>query len=198
MSKQREHRAAKKREKTRLKRKKIQTSRGSRNVMGASADAVRQSGGWPMWEAWASEDWYERGAHAHVCFSRKHDDGRIAAAFFELDLAERGVVDATARTDATVQAVRIELGRRSEDGKAMVEVEPDLVVKLVDSARAWGEKQGHTVPSGFQRARGVFGSASGRHCDHDIRCGSHDPEEAPAASQKAGWFSKLKRAVGLS
>ncbi len=198
MSKQREHKAAKKREKNRLKRKKAQASRGSRRVMGASADAVKQAGTWPMWEAWATEDWYERGAHVHVCFSRKHDDGRIAAAFFELDLADKGILDATARTDATVQAVRMELGRRSGDEKAMVEVEPDLVVKLVDTAHHWGEKHGHPVPSSFQRARGVFGSTSGRHCDHEIRCGTHDPNEAPAASGQDGWFSKLKQAVGLS
>jgi len=190
-----DRRQAKKREKKRLKRRKVQSTRGSRKVLGMAADKMEQARRWPMWDCWVSQGWEQQGAQVHCCFARRHDDGRIAAAFFELDLAEKGVLAVAARSPVTAAEVHAELGRRSGEDTALMSCEPTLVVKLVDSARDFGEKQGIDQPSGLKRARRLFGSVSGRKSPHEILVGRPD-QEAPARPPKEGWFSGLKRRLG--
>ena len=191
-----QHRQIKKRKKQRQKREKAQASRGSRKVLGMSADRVDRARRWPMWDCWASQNWHEQGAHVYCCFARKHDDGTIAAVFFELDLAERGVLEVATKIPATAAEVHEELAKISGEDVAIVEVDPALVVKLVDAARDHGVKRGHDQPSGLARARRIFGSIHGSRSRHEVLVGEADPN-APRVEPSAGWFSGLKQSLGL-
>lgn len=191
-----QHRQIKKREKQRKKRTEAQERRGSRRVMGLTADRLETARNWPLWDCWASENWHEQGAHVHACFARRHDDGTVAASFFELDLAERGVVEAHSIVPATTDQVLAELSKLGKGETSMVGVDPNLVVKLVDTAQHHGEKQGHAPPSNLSHARRVFGSAAGHRCKEEIRVGKPDPN-APKAPPKTGWLASIKKSIGL-
>lgn len=196
MSKQREHRRAKKAEKTKKKRSKAQGSRGSRRVVGMSADAIRRASRWPVWECWISQNWRDVDGPVHACFSRQHDDGRVAASFFEVDLLTRGVVEARGKAGVEPVQVHQELARRSTEEAPMMSVDPALVVKLVSTAADYGRKQGHEQPSNLSHASGLFGDIRGSRCREDIPVGG--PDAAPvAASSGEGWFASVKRSLGF-
>jgi hypothetical protein len=190
-----DHRKEKKREKKRTKRRSAQSKRGSRKVLGMAADKMERARRWPMWDCWVSQGWDEQGATVHCCFARRHDDGRIAAAFFELDLLENGVLSVTARSPVTPSEVHAELGRRGGEDAALMSCEPALVVKPVESARDHGDSRGHRQPSGLKRARRLFGSITGRKSPYDVVVGVPDPN-APAKAKKEGWFAGLKNRLG--
>ena len=196
MSRERDHRQAKKREKVRKKRQAAQATRGSRKVLGMNSDKVEVAARWPVWECYASDNWHEQGAHVHACFTRRHDDGTIAAAFFELDLEQRGVLEVVARGQATPSEVNAGLARRSAEERAMVVVDSDLVVKLVETAAALGEANGHPQPDNLARASKLFGSVSSSRCKQEILTGPPG-SQPPKSSATGGWFSGLKRSLGL-
>ena len=195
MSRQKEHRKAKKREKVRKKRSDAQRRRGSRKVLGMAADRIEQARRWPMAGCWASQNWYEQGASVHVAFTRRHDDGRMAAAFFDLDLEARGVTGVTADAPLTTAEIHAELAKRSDQGVAMIEIDPTLAVKLVNTARDWGTKQGHDQPSGLQRAQRLFGGIRGSKAREEILTGSPDPNAPKPPPRSEGLLSSLKRRV---
>lgn len=191
-----QHAKIKKREKQRKKRTEAQTKRGSRKVLGMTADRMEQASRWPMWDCWASQNWHEQGAHIYCCFARKHDDGTVAAAFFELDLAERGVVEVGTKAPSSQGEVHAELARLAGDDTPIVGVDPTLVVKLVDTARDFGEKRGHVQPSGLAHARRLFGGVRGSKNKSEILVGEPDPN-APPPKASGGWFAGVKSALGL-
>jgi len=193
VSKQREHRKAKKREKVKKRRTAAQQKRGSRRVLGMAADRIEQARRWPMASCWASDNWHEQGAHVHVAFTRRHDDGRMAAAFFELDLADKGVVHVLADAPMTQAEIHGELAKRGHDGRALFEIDPMLAVKLVNTARDWGVKQGHDQHSGLQRAQRLFGGVRGSKAREEVRTGYPDPNAPKAPPASDGMLSGLKK-----
>ena len=193
-----QHRKIKKAEKRRKKRRQAQTSRGSRKVLGMTADRMERARNWPIWDCWASQNWHEQGAHVYCCFARKHDDGTIAAAMFEIDLEEKGVLEVATRTTTNASDIHAELARVSGDDLAMVSVDPTLVVQLVDSARDLGRENGHDQPNGLNHARRLFGSTRASKGRHEILTGKHDPSAPkPDKPSGGGWFDGVKNALGL-
>jgi hypothetical protein len=189
------HRAAKKRQKQRKKRQSAQDQRGSRKVLGMASDRIEQAQRWPMSDCWASDNWHEQGATVEVCFTRRHEDGRMAAAFFTIDLADKGVVQVSADAPLTLTDIHGKLAKRGANGHAMLEVEPSLVVKLVDTGRDFGVKQGHVQPSGLKRARKLFAGIRGGKCPHDITTGPYDPNAPKASPRSRGLFEGLKKRI---
>lgn len=192
MSTERDRRKAKKREKQRKKRDDARRARGSRRPPGAKAD-VSDAVDWPVGDAWVGEGWHERGARVDALFTRRHADGRVAVAAFELDLAERGVLAVQTVGGASEAAVQGELVRRSSDDRAMVAAEPGLVVRLVRAAAEHGASGGFEPPKGYDAAVALFGDV--RPSGDEILCGT---EEAPAQPERAGGFlASLKRRLGF-
>lgn len=196
MSTQKERRRSKKLEKQRKKREDAQRSRGSRKPVGTRGTvALDEAVDWPVSECWIGEPWHETGARVHAVFTRRHDDGRVAIAAFEVDLADQGVIEARATAGVSEGAVQGEVARRSEE-HAMVEASPSLVVTLVDAARRHGSSRGHAQPADLDRVTILFGDIEADDARHGIRCGSPDaPEEAPPA--RPGILATLKRRLGL-
>lgn len=197
MSTERDRRQAKKREKQKKKRDDARRTRGSRRPpeSGGTAD-VSEALAWPVGDAWISENWHERGAHAHALFTRRHESGRLAVSVFEADLAERGIVEARAVSGVSEGAVQGELVRRSSDGRAMVAAEPALVVKLVRVAADHGTSRGHALPAGYASALSLFGDVRAADAPQEILTGTEDAP-AEAAGRQEGFLATLKRRLGL-
>lgn len=187
-----DHRSQKRRQKA-LQRKKKKRARASRPGRdGPTAGKVTRDPSvgahWPIGECYLGDGWYERGAHVHAVFTRRSADGQVAAAFFEVDLAERGVVEATSFGNGTDANVQAELVRRSTDEQALATSDPDRVAKLVTTAAAFGAERGHPLPAGYARAIGVFGDLDPDTCRDDILCGA-EPEPEP---KPPSLFARLK------
>jgi len=198
LTKKREHRAAKKKERQRKKRDKARATRGSRQVLGAATGSADMDEAilWPLGECYISSNWHERGPLVHAGFTRVHTDGRKAAAFFEVDLADKGVLDCVAKAGLQEANIQGELVRRSSDDNPMLVIEPELVVKLVEAGAAWGKSRGNALPPAYDKGHRLFGSVRGGDSPHEILCGT---EEAPAPAPEAadGMFASFKRRLGF-
>ncbi|MCB9677316.1 MAG: hypothetical protein H6737_19550 [Alphaproteobacteria bacterium] len=176
-----EKRAQKKREKQKKKRDEARKVRGSRKPpepqAGERVDrGLKGADAWPIGECYLSEDWHEQGARVHAGFVREADDGRRAAAFFEVDLRRDGVVECLARGGVSLGAIQGEMARRSElSGKAMLVAEPDLVVKLVHTGYELTRSAGNPLPDGLDEAMGLFGTLDGSTAAEAILTGDPPP-----------------------
>ena len=98
---------------------------------------VRSTGalsGLPLGECFAGENWPEQGETVWAAVSRRHKNGKIAAAIYQVDLAEPAVLSAELIPELTPEQLHGELGRRA--GEQVVAVcEPELVAGLVYAAR---------------------------------------------------------------
>lgn len=175
-----ERRAQKKREKQKKKRDAARATRGSRPAPTAAGTA-RSPGldgaeRWPAGECYLSEHWHEQGARVHAAFVRAHSDGRLAAAFFEVDLLRDGVVGVLARAGVSEGAIQGEMARRSElTGKAMLVAEPALVAKVVRTGLAWGRTNGSPDPAGLSEALGLLGDEDGTSAPQAVLTGEPPP-----------------------
>lgn len=188
-----ERRAQKKREKQKKKRDEARATRGSRKPPPSAAAPPRDAGldgaeRWPVGECYLSENWHEHGAHVHAAFVRNHSDGRLAAAFFEVDLREAGVIEVLARGGVSLGGVQGEMARRSElAGHAMLVAEPALVAKVVRTGLAWGRSRGRPDPDGLDEALGLLGELDGSDAPEAILTG--DPPPPP--EKRKSLFSRL-------
>ncbi len=198
MSKKREHRQAKKKERKRKKRDQARASRGSRRVLteNTSGADMEDAALWPVGECYVSSNWFERGVVVQAGFTRVHSDGRKAAAFFEVDLADKGVIACVAKAGLTEAHIQGELVRRSSEETPMLLIEPELVVKLVETGADWGSGRGNKLPPAFDKGQRLFGDVRSADCAHEILCGTED-EPAPAAPPSDGMFAALKRRLGM-
>ena len=185
-------------ERNRKKRDQARASRGSRKVLGASVGSadIEEAVFWPVGECYVSSNWYERGAHVHAGFTRVHEDGRHAAAFFEVDLADAGVIACVAKAGLAEANVQGELVRRSSEDRPMLVIEPELVVKLVEAGAAWGAKRGSKLPPAYDKGQRLFGDVRGADSPHEILCGTEDDPAADPVVE-AGMFAAFKRRLGL-
>jgi len=181
MAQKKHQRAQKKREKQRKKRDSARRDRGSRSPpISQSTEPVHRglqgAEAWPVGECYLSADWHEQGARVHAGFVRESTDGRRAAAFFEVDLREQGVVDCLARGGVSLGGIQAEMARRSElVDQAMLVAEPDLVVKLVHAGVQLAEAHGTPRPSALSEALALFGELDGSTAPEAILTGSPPP-----------------------
>lgn len=161
-----------------------------------SADALRRASRWPVWECWVSQNWRDVEGTVHACFSRRHDDGSVAASFFEVDLDSRGVLEARGKAGVEPVQVHQELARRSTEDAPMIAVDPALVVKLVSVASDHGRRGGHEQPSNLPHATRLFGDIRANRCREDIPVGGQ-ASDSPRPDKGEGWFASVKRSLGL-
>ncbi len=187
--------------KTRRREKKLARARArsreksralrSRRRGAAGGVSAARAAGWPVHEVYVSEGWHEQGPRVRAILSRMRDDGRLAAAIFEVDLRERGVVEARLELDWQVPDLQRALVPASEE-EALVACDPELVVKLVRVGARHGEDRGHRQAAGLERAEQLFGDLDPADCRQDILVGEEPP---PAASGRpGGLMASIKRA----
>ena len=110
MADKRTQRAQAKRAKEKKKRSKAREARAhaNRTVGSGLASALKL----PVGECWVSDNWDQRGARVAVAFSRMSAQGLGAVAFFECDLAEGGVIEASTFTRVTPDQVMGSAGQK--------------------------------------------------------------------------------------
>jgi len=197
MSTKREHHRQQKREKQKAKQK-AKRKEGKASRPGAGDPRDRRGGslatavGWTAGTAYLSANWSERGALVHAVFTRNRADGRIAAAFFEVDLAERGVIAVKSGTSYNEARILAEVGRRSEP-VAMMEADPGLVAKLVHEGHRWGVSQGHEPPRGLDEALALMADMDPENYPTKIPCGREEPPKRRSGGLLTaikGWFTR--------
>lgn len=185
MASRNEHRAQKRAEKQRMKAKAEHKARRTARHVPAVTDQGARAAAWSLGPSWASEGWYDQGAHVHAVFTRRRPDGRSNVAVFEVDLAERGVIAAKVMSDLTDDRLLAEVGRRSGD-KAMLEVEPDVVARIVHDGRAWGTSRGHAQPKDLDQVLALLGDVKGLDTD-PVKCGPPEGSAAAYVPPKGAW-----------
>ncbi|MCB9744161.1 MAG: hypothetical protein H6740_16305 [Alphaproteobacteria bacterium] len=191
MGSKRDSRQQKKREKDKVKsaaRKRARASRVERDKVQRGVD-VEQVMSWPVGDAFLSEDWHEQGPRVSAVFTRQHVGGTVAAMIFDVDLREQGVVGIEALLGVPEGELHVQLAQRSQK-KALMVVDPGLVVKVVQQGRAHGEKGGHAQPEELDGAMAFFGDT--RPSVQEVLVGAEPPPPPPAE----GFFASLKRRFG--
>ena len=169
----RTQRQQKKRAKQKKSREAAQARRRGQSSKGAGGFSAAAD--WPLGECYASATWYEQGAHVIAAFTRTHPSGRTAVAWFEVDLAERGVVGVhTGVVPQAEQALGF-IGQYTSDEEPVLESTPELVAKLVLAAAAHGRAGGHAQPSDLAEATSLFRGVDPEGCTHDILVGPKPP-----------------------
>jgi hypothetical protein len=178
----RTHRAQKKRAKHKRKREEARRARAERTPKAPRAGgrvSVREATDWPVGDCYLSSSWHEHGAKAHGAFVRTHSSGRMAAAFFLADLEHGGITEVVAHGDVSLAAVQGEMARRSEaSGDPMLVVEPDLVVKVFETAAAMVDDP----PPEAEALRALFGDVDGSGTDFTLLTGTPPPPDPPRTS----------------
>jgi hypothetical protein len=147
---------------------------------------------WPLGEAWIGSNWPEQGARVHAALTRRHASGRVAAAIFDVDLKDRGVVDVKILKDVHPAELAQALSQRSTESTPLHVTEPALVAKLVREGAAHGELGGHPQPD-VDEALGLFPDVNPKAATQAILVGDTPPPPPP----KEGLWTSLKRRIGL-
>ena len=142
----RRKKANKKKAKDKVRKDKAAVVRGRQKRV-ASADLDEMSR-WPLSTCYIGASWHERGCHVRAVLTRYHEQGRLAAAYFEVDLEEHGVVDAWQRADWKSGEFEDFIGSLGEHVEPMEMCEPGLVKKLLDTA----EPMTQDFPKGWPQA----------------------------------------------
>lgn len=191
------HRAQARREKQRLKREEAQSSRRAR-TRESLAGGVAQAARWPTGDCYLSSNWPEQSPVVHAVFTRRHDNGRVAAVFAEVDLADRGVFACQVRTNLVDQALHQELAQRSSEERPLMALSPALVVKVVAEGRRVGQEGGHEQPASLADAFALFADIDGGGAPQELLTGR--PRLAPppaAAPEPRGLLAGLRKRLGL-
>jgi len=194
MVSKREARAIKSRQKKKKRRESARATRGSRKKA-PTGTGLGASISWPVGDCFVSQNWYEQGPRVHAVFSRRHSDGRVAAAIFEVDLGWEGVVDVTTFTNISDAILTGEIGRRSDE-LAIATADPELIVKVIKTGLDFGRENGVKQADGVDKAMRLFGEVSGEGCDLDVHTGD-EPTEESAVKKATGFLAGIKTKLGL-
>lgn len=189
MGSKRDQRAQKKREKNRKKRDAARKNRGSRaapvieasgRVRGLSAEECAR---WPVGECFLSQNWHEHGPTVVACFTRQHEDGRVAAVFCDIELEAAGVTQVLYRAPVTADGALGEVARRSEEAGVGIQVDdPARVVKVIHTGLDLGAAGEDLV-----ELRSLLGDLDPRACPDEVLTG----RPPPPPPRKRSLFSML-------
>lgn len=181
-------RERKKQQKRQKQAKKRATRQTVRRTQTRSQRQVRSAGlsemlEWPLTEAWLGQDWHEQGARVPAVIVREHTSGTLVAAVFDIDLSGPGVVKAALLEGLQQPQLQHHLSQISGE-MGLMQVTAGHVLSVVEAG--WDlSDEGGTLPTGFARARALFGELT---ADDRIEVLTGPPEQA---SQKQGWLSRL-------
>jgi hypothetical protein len=192
MSTQQDQRRARRLEKQKKKRSEASEARARRTARQQATQDPTQAGRWPIGECYLTEGWHEDGAQVSAVFIRQSESGARAVALFDCDLAARGVLRAEARLAQDERELNTLLAMRSEQ-RALLSLEPELVVKLVLTAAAYGAANGSPPPETYKAAIALFGDVDPEACPITIPVGpasAPSPAPTPAPGLIRGLFGR--------
>ncbi len=192
MASRREAQQQKKREKYKQKREVAQRKRREAVTTKPAEELAAGAMRWPLGAAWITAGWYERGAHVHVAISRRRADGNLAAGFYEVDLAERGLLRARIASGYTEERILAEVGKHADEEQGMIEADPVLAAKVVLEGLRFGEAQGHPRPPGADKALALLDDIDISTFREEIRTG----RDVPPAPRSGPWGAFVRWLFG--
>ncbi|MCB9664042.1 MAG: hypothetical protein H6732_08000 [Alphaproteobacteria bacterium] len=193
MSTASERRKAAARQKHKERRQARQSERKARTK--APRTGTRDAGGWPLGDAWLSQDWFEPEARLHAVVSRVHDDGSAACAAFEVDLAEEGLVATRVRGGLRAEHVPAFAADQDPEGTLIV-TEPEAVARLVLDGLAWRRRAGLPDPKGLDEALALLEGVDPDESAYDFHFGLEGQDEPTEEIPRQGLFTRLKGLFG--
>lgn len=161
-----------------------EAAQDSRRRRTTKASAPRgDASGWPVHEAWISQDWYEWETRIHAMVVRKHADGLFAYAAFEVDLGDDGLVACKTEQRIGEGNVQQAIVERSQE-KAMALTTAPNVVRLVQDALDWGHRRKLPDPKGLAAALEMLDGIDAEDARIDFMFG-HEDEEEPTSEVPA-------------
>ncbi len=176
--------------KQKQRRESAQVSRRRRT---AKASGPRgDASGWPVHEAWISEDWYEWEAKISGMITRKHADGTLAYAVFDVDLADEGLTACKTESGLAEGNVIQAIVDRSQT-KAMMLTAPANIARLVQDALDWRRRRTLPDPKGLAEALEYLDDVDAEDARSDFLFGREDEEEATSEIPgKQGLWDKVR------
>jgi len=130
---------------------------------------LRRAAKAPLLDCLISEGWRESGL-ATILLSRDAPDG-IAAAVFLVDVDCLGVKNCFAVPDLSLEQYQALEERIASDDQALLDCEPALARKIVETAVAFASGLGFRPNSDYARARMLFGDIDPRDASEEVECG---------------------------
>jgi hypothetical protein len=193
MSDRSSNRKKQKREKKRLKDKR-RAGEARKRRRTSLVKSPQKLIGLPLSDCYISEQWHEHGPTIVAAVSRSHPNGRIAAALFTVDLAEKGVTGAELIRDMDAEQLPSLLSRRGDEA-VIVECAPPLVAKAVAAGLALGKESSLHPARSYAEAAVLLKGIDPEDCPHEILTGPAPTE--PSKAKKPGIFDGLKKRLGL-
>lgn len=134
----------------------------------STTSRIRRAGRGPVLECRISQSWKE-GGFAQVLIARQGAAG-ITAGLFLVDLGCLGVKDCVSIVDYGDPEYRAFLERVSEH-EPLVECDPALAVKVVQSGVAYASQLGFRPARGYSKVQQIFGDIDPDACTATIPCG---------------------------
>lgn len=188
------NRKKQKREKKRLKDKR-RADEARKKRRASLVKSPQKLIGLPLSDCFISEHWHEQGPTIVGAVSRSHPNGRITAALFTVDLAEKGVTGAELVRDIEVDQLPALLSRRGGES-AVVECAPALVARAVADGLALGEANGHHPVRAYSEAAVLLEGIDPADCPHEMLTGPAEAQAQPEP-KKPGLLAGLKKRLGL-
>ncbi len=153
----------------RARRSEIRRRQGER-VESTERSSLQGASEWPVRDCMISFDWEEGERPADLVLSRQHSDGRVAAAFFAVDIGCLGVKRAWGRAPIPGRQYLSTLEEMSERSP-MMEISTADALKILETATAWGDRFGFSSHPDYQRIRTLFGETRTDASRLRIECG---------------------------
>ena len=172
---------------------KVRASRSSRKGTSKAKVSIKTTRSWTLGECYVSSGWHKRNAQVKAIISRRSAEGRVAAVTFELDLAQKGLINIETRTDLDDDRLQGILARHSTEEKPLLSVEAAVAATIVRQAAEWGVEQGHQPPVGWTRAVDILDDIPNSD-EVDLLLG---PEVEEQTKKDGGIWTSMKRTLGL-
>ena len=126
---------------------------------------------WPLQTCLVSAKWRDEG-HATVVLVRKNDQGRYAAAGFQVDLSCLGIKCAIGEVNVDREVVTDLLDLLSI-GDTLIPCDPVLAAKIVETGHAYGEALGFAPHDDYPWTRHILGSLDAANCTVPVQTGQN-------------------------
>lgn len=190
-----ENREARTRKRQQDRREAAQRARRERNRRAAPAatPSAGKVAGWPIAEAWLSQDWYEPAGALHGALVRVHgagDRAQAAVLLVEADPVGEGLVKVEIRTGLTPAsaqgAIAALVGART-----IAQASPESVARLVHDALDHRRDRKLADPRGVAEALAFLADVDPDAADEEFRFGEDDSDDPTEEVPRRSWWARL-------
>ena len=193
MASGKERKRAKARQKHKVKRAAAQQARKRRTATTSASPSKAK--GWPLGEAYLSENWDDWEATVHGVISRTNATGTSTFATLTVDLAEEGLTELKLYEGLPAQQIAAWAGTKAED-TAMFSADPAAVARLLRDGITLRKDKGSPDLPGQAKVLALFADVDPDESPFSYRLGYEDEQEITVevkgglGSKILGWFGR--------